>query len=444
MRIVALMLAVGISWIGNAQQVNKTQEKFDKYELKLVTKDVKVLSNNKMEGRETGTNGEKLAAEYIAKRMKEMRLKPYGIGGYFQEFTFTPRTNPHAHGPDSTKKPITGKNVIGYWDNGAEHTIVIGAHYDHLGYGGEGSLHPNKNEIHNGADDNASGIAGLLSLARTLPGMIQYKNNNYLFIAFSGEEKGLWGSKSFIKNPTIPLSKINYMINMDMIGRLDSNKLAINGVGTSTLWPIALDMTMNRICVNPNALTTSESDNRIGFDEITTQNDRWNLVLGKSGIGPSDHTSFYLEGIPVLHFFTGQHSDYHKPGDDFEKVNMEGIVAIRNFIISIIGKLDKKGKLDYVKTKSDKSSKAPRFKVTLGVMPDYMFQGEGMRIDGVIPDRPAEKAGLKKGDVVVKMGEVEINDMHSYMKGLAQYESGDTTQVEVIRNNNKIKVDVTF
>lgn len=207
------------------------------------------------------------------------------------------------------------------------------------------------------------------------------------------------------------------MINMDMVGRLDSNKLAVNGVGTSSLWKEILK-------------------------DANTQN--LNLVLGEPGIGPSDHTSFYLEEIPVIHLFTGQHGDYHKPSDDFEKVNIWGVAQVGEFVFSISNELNKKEKLDYKKTKSDKSTKAPKFKVTLGVMPDYMFQGEGMRIDGVIPDRPAENAGILKGDVVVKMGAVDIKDMQSYMKGLSQFNPGDKAEVIIIRNGEKKKIDVTF
>ena len=383
--------------------------------LKQISKDVKTLSSDKMLGRETGTQGEQMAAEYIVKRMTKIGLTPYGIGGYFQEFTFTPKAHPHAK--EGSQKAITGKNVIGFINNNAKYTVVIVAHYDHLGMGSEGSLHSGDPQIHNGADDNASGIAAMLDVAEKLKKTLDLGHNNYLFIAFSGEEKGLWGSKSFVNNPTIPLKKITYMINMDMVGRLDSNKLAINGVGTSSGWKITLKD------VNKN---------------------RFNLVLGEPGIGPSDHTSFYLEEIPVLHLFTGQHSDYHKPSDDFEKVNVNGIGTVSLLVYEITQYLDEVGKLDYIKTKSDKSSKAPKFKVTLGVMPDYMFQGDGMRIDGVIPERPAEKAGILKGDIVIKMGTVEIKDMQSYMTGLSKLNPRDTAEIEIIRNSKKMKLNVTF
>jgi hypothetical protein len=392
------------------------QSKDEAIGIKGITKDVKTLADDDMQGRETGSSGEAMAADYIAKRMEKMGLLPYGIGGYFQSFTFTPRANPHGPSSSDEQKPITGKNVIGYLDNGASNTVVIGAHYDHLGLGGEGSLHAGEAAIHNGADDNASGVAAMLELARMLSNSADMKQNNYLFIAFSGEEKGLWGSKSFVKSPTIPLANMNYMINMDMVGRLDSNKLAINAVGTSKTWSKALDQA-----------------NTLSFE----------LIKGESGIGPSDHTSFYLEGLPCLHFFTGQHGDYHKPSDDFDKVNVAGVKAVADFIYRVIGAVEKEGKLDYQQTKSNQED-TPRFKVTLGVMPDYMFQGDGMKIDGIIPNRPAEKAGLQRGDVVIKMGDVDIKDMQSYMQGLGQFEAGDKAIVLVKRGSEELSVEVEF
>ncbi|MEZ4722962.1 MAG: M20/M25/M40 family metallo-hydrolase [Flavobacteriales bacterium] len=408
-------------WIGLVVVLVSTTTGFSqsgdqKTGIKMITKDVKTLSDDKMEGRETGSAGEAMAADYIAGRMEKIGLKPYGIGGYFQPFTFTPKANPHAADSAAEMKPITGKNVIGYLDHGAEYTVVIGAHYDHLGFGGGGSLHAGEKAIHNGADDNASGVSAMLELARMIKANENLNQNNYLFIAFSGEEKGLWGSKSFVANPTIPLANINYMLNMDMVGRLDSNKLAINAVGTSTKWATALD-------------------------EANTE--KMELVEGESGIGPSDHTSFYLEGIPCLHFFTGQHGDYHKPSDDFDKVNVEGVKVVADFMIRVIAAVQPDGKLDYQKTKGNEQD-TPRFKVTLGVMPDYMFQGEGMKIDGIIPDRPAEKAGLQRGDIVVKMGEVDIKNMQSYMQGLSQFETGDKAKVVVKRGSEVVNVEVEF
>ncbi len=381
--------------------------------------DVSVLANDSLGGRKTGSDYEKKAAKYIAKRFEGLKLKPKGVNGFYQEFTFKASKNPHQEAEftsetsDSTR---TGENVIAYLDNGAENTVVIGAHYDHLGMGGEGSLYREGPAIHNGADDNASGVAMMLHLADTLSKQNAPKNNNYLFMAFSGEEEGLLGSNYFVKHPTIDTKKVTYMINMDMVGRLNKeNTLAVYGVGTSPI-----------------------------FKEIVNANaGNLNIIENESGVGPSDHTSFYLADIPVLHFFTGQHEDYHKPSDDIEKVNFEGMKVVSEYIFNIIKDLDSQGKLAFQKTKNE-SEVVPDFKVTLGVVPDYLFGGKGMRIDGVSEDKPAQKAGLQKGDVVVKMGDWDVTDMMSYMNSLSKFEKGQTAIVTIDRGGELKEVEVTF
>lgn len=380
--------------------------------------DVKILASDSLRGRRTGTSYEQMAAEYLAKRFKDLELDPKGTNGYFQEFSFADKSDPHREVKFVNKSEdgtITGTNVIGFMDNNAETTIVIGAHYDHLGMGGEGSLYRGETKaIHNGADDNASGVAVMLNLVKEL----QNKNthNNYLFISFSGEELGLLGSNYFVKNPTINLENINYMINMDMVGRLNEEKvLAVFGVGTSPIFS--------------QTLFSNKTD--------------FSITEKESGVGPSDHTSFYLMDLPVLHFFTGQHEDYHKPSDDIEKLNFEGMEDITQYILAVITDLDDGPKLKFRKTKNE-SDEVPKFKVTLGVVPDYLFSGEGMRIDGVSEDRPAQKAGMEKGDVVVKMGEHEIIDMMSYMKALSKFEKGQNTIVLIDRNGEILEFDVEF
>lgn len=381
--------------------------------------DVSVLANDSLKGRKTGSSDEKKAAEYIAKRFTDIGLQAKGTDGYFQKFTFKASNNPHQEAEFTSEKndsTETGENVIGYIDNKAENTVVIGAHYDHLGMGGEGSLYREGEAIHNGADDNASGVAMMLHLADSLQKKESPKNNNYLFIAFSGEEEGLLGSNYFVKNPTIDTKKVTYMLNMDMVGRLNSeNTLAVYGVGTSPV----LKQTVN---ANAGDLNIAENE---------------------SGVGPSDHTSFYLADIPVLHFFTGQHEDYHKPSDDTEKVNFEGMKIVSNYIFSIIKDLDSQKKLPFRKTKNE-SEVVPDFKVTLGVVPDYLFSGKGMRIDGISEDRPAQKAGLQKGDIVVKMDDFEVTDMMSYMKSLSKFEKGQTAKVTIDRSGVFKEVEVTF
>jgi len=385
----------------------------------LIQETVEFLSADALKGRATGTYGEEVAAQYIATKMKMMGLKPMGTEGYFQHFSVTPKANPHAAESDKVGDPINGMNVVGFLDHQKEQTIIIGAHFDHLGEGGEGSLYAGKEpQIHNGADDNASGVALLLALAEEMVDDPEdFQANNYLFIAFSGEEKGLWGSNYFCKNPTVDLSTVNFMLNFDMVGRLDLDKgLAINGVGTSPFWEKAI----------PEA-----------------NEDSIKLITSESGVGPSDHTSFYLQDIPVLHFFTGQHEDYHKPSDDADKVNIEGIALIQELISDLVELSPEQKKIEFTKTK-DESESTPRFKVTLGVMPDYMFQGEGMKIDGVTEGRPAHKAGFQKGDVVIQMGEHKVDSMMAYMKALSKFKSGDTTLVKVKRGEEVVEAEVVF
>lgn len=323
------------------------------------------------------------------------------------------------------EKKRSGNNVIGYLDNGAAHTIVLGAHFDHLGYGEDhNSRHTGTDkQIHNGADDNASGTAALIELARMLKAS-SLKTNNYLFIAFSGEELGLYGSKYFTQHPTVDLSAINYMINMDMVGRLnDSSKtLTVGGFGTSPTW--------------------GEIYNRTGTDKLF---EAAQYRFDSSGTGPSDHTSFYVKNIPVLFYFTGLHTDYHKPSDDFDKVNVAGEKAIIQHIYSVLQATDKlNGKIAFTKTREMQTNTTARFSVTMGIMPDYTFSGAGVRADGVTEGRPAQKAGLKAGDIITAIGEYKVSSMESYMQTLGKFKKGDKTTVSYTRNGHPLTATVEF
>lgn len=310
-----------------------------------------------------------------------------------------------------------GHNLAGYIDNGADHTIIYGAHYDHLGYGGEGSLWRGEKAIHNGADDNASGVALLLELARKLKAE-EDARHNYLILAFSGEEKGLLGSNYYCKNPTLDFKTVSHMINFDMVGRVDPDKhsIGINGTGTSPTWEEA-------------------------FNQIETG---LKIKTSESGTGPSDHTSFYLQNLPVLHFFSGTHGDYHKPSDDADRINYEGMLEVYSFVSDLHDWLTQKEKLEFTATTNEDNESVPRFTVTLGVVPDYLFEGEGMRIDGVSPDKPAEKAKLKTGDVVIGLGDYPVTGMMSYMKALSQFKKGDKTTVKVMRGKKQLKRKIQF
>lgn len=314
----------------------------------------------------------------------------------------------------------TGHNVVGYLDNKAPNTVIIGAHYDHLGYGEDGGslLKSGAKEIHNGADDNASGTAALIELAKWLPKSKQ-RNNNYILIAFSGEELGLLGSKYFTEHPTIDLSSANYMINMDMIGRMkeEPSGVSIGGYGTSPLWAEIL-----------------YAQKKVPFT----------IHVDSSGTGPSDHTSFYRKKIPVLFFFTGIHGDYHKPSDDADKINYIGELQVIQYIKNLVEMVNKKGKLPFTPTREVQMSASASFSVTLGIMPDYAFSGNGVRVDGVSEGRPAQKAGIKTGDVIVKLGEYNTGSMDAYMKALNKFKKGQQTQAIVKRGTEELKLEVVF
>lgn len=318
---------------------------------------------------------------------------------------------------DKPKK--VGTNVAAYIDNKAPYTVIIGGHYDHLGYGEDGnSMYTGKDkQIHNGADDNASGTVGVIEIARGIKKHKLHKYN-YLFINFSGEELGLYGSKAFVKNEGIDSSKIAYMINMDMIGRLNdsTHALTIGGVGTSPAWGHFISKT----------------------------NDEFKIVIDSSGVGPSDHTSFYYADIPVLFFFTGLHHDYHKPTDDADKINYYGEARVLDYVYNLIEEMETMPKPKFTKTKQTDVGKV-RFKVTLGIMPDYSYSEEnGVRVDGVSDGRPAMKAGIKAGDVITQLGEIKVKGMQTYMEALSKFNAGDKTEVTVLRNGKLIKLPLTF
>jgi len=387
---------------------------------------ISFLASDSLEGRSTGSKGAQIAGEYIAQQFKQIGLAPY-----FQEFSF--KFNPNPHDTLNTSLiPLTGQNVAAFLNNDRPKTIIIGAHYDHLGLGHDGNSMDSeaKGKIHNGADDNASGVAGMLELARF------YANNgineevNFYFIAFSGEENGLFGSKSIAdflldqnqqnkeeikKLKTASDCKI--MINLDMIGRVkpEEKKVMIYGTGTA----INLQNIVNSIELK-----------------------NYKLVTDSSGVGPSDHASFYFKNIPVLHFFSGQHADYHKPSDDEPLINYQGITEILDYIVRLNNSIEKTD-LVFSPTRNNLTT-SRNFKVTLGIMPDYTFEGPGLRIDGVSENKPAKKAGLIKGDIILKIDQTEITNIKVYMSLLSKYNKGEKVAASVKRGNEIIKLDIIF
>jgi len=316
----------------------------------------------------------------------------------------------------------TGYNVMAYLPAKSDATVIIGAHYDHLGWGGPSSLYTgDKPMIHNGADDNASGVAALLELVRYYASRKDELHYSLLPVTFSGEEAGLLGSSAFVNHFPIDSAHIRMMLNMDMIGRLkdQDDGLAVLGVGTST-----------------------------EFKEFFADLEVPGLTIAtkESGTGPSDHTMFYNREIPALHFFTGAHNDYHKPSDDADKIDAPGIVKVANLVEGIVTRFDTlNAPLTFQKTKSDTEGKRrAAYSVTLGIMPDYVYEDKGLRVDGVQPDRPGDVAGLLDGDVIVKMADIEIGDIYDYMNALSKFRAGDSATVVVHRGDETKELTVVF
>ena len=308
-----------------------------------------------------------------------------------------------------------GYNVVGYIHNNKRKTVVLGAHYDHLGMGGENSLYKGPAAIHNGADDNGSGTALLLEVMRYYA-QRKDTNYNYLIQFYSAEELGLIGSKYWTNHPTFPLRGIEYMINSDMVGRLRDNRLQLSGTGTAAEWDEILDTPIH------------------GLD----------IKKDPAGVGPSDQTSFYYKDLPVLHLFTGTHNDYHKPTDDADKINYKGMAKLASLVYTITARSANYERLSFQRTTSSEQKTTPNFSVTLGVIPDYLFGGPGLRIDGATEGRPGANAGLQAGDIILQIGDITIDDIYAYMTALGAFKKGDTTSISYSRDGDVIQSEITF
>lgn len=356
-------------------------------------------------------------------------------------------------------------NVVGILDGSdatlKDEAIVIGAHYDHLGHGGEGSLAPRSGEIHHGADDNASGVAGMLELARLFTSPGQRPRRTIVFIAFSGEEEGLLGSNYYVNHPIVPLANTVAMINMDMIGRMKNNKLIVGGVGTTPVWRqvIAAANTADRIRVaatpesSGSIARTSSSTNRAAVPMVTGINGRavvtveqekpFELTLNEDGFGPSDHSSFYAKQVPVLFFWTGTHADYHKPSDTADKINYEDEARVLGLVLRIVRDIDSNDKRPaYATAKSEASGRSTGFRVYLGTIPNYADSNDGLLLDGVRDDSPAAKAGLKAGDKIVKLAGQDVKNVYDYTFALGEMKAGQEYEVELMRGGERIKVTI--
>ena len=300
----------------------------------------------------------------------------------------------------------------------ANETVIVGAHYDHLGDGGPGSLAPWTKAIHNGADYNASGTAALLEVARQIVAQDIKPRRRIVFMAFSGEERGLLGSSYYVSNPALPLEKTVAMVNMDMVGRLKDNKLIISGTGTATSFEALID----------------ETNKRYEFD----------IKKDPGGYGPSDHASFYGKQIPVFHFFTGTHNDYHRPSDDIEKINVEGMRRITAMVTDVVDQLaTAEARPEYVEVKQ-KKHEVSGDRPYLGTIPDFGREVEGYALMGAAKDSPADRAGIKAGDVIVKFGDSKIAGLEDIDGALRKYKAGDKVPVIILRDGKEQAVTVTL
>jgi hypothetical protein len=375
---------------------------------------VAFLSSKDMEGRRAGSKGEEKARSYIIKVLELANILPYN-DNYSYPFEFSDISrNKSRHEKNSKDK--TANNIAGFIDNGKERTIVIGAHYDHLGSGFHiNSLSTEENVIHFGADDNASGVITAIHIANLIRNNQLQEEFNYMIVLFSAEEIGLIGSKKWLAQFNKSLD-IAAMINLDMVGRMKDRKVQLYGLGTSKDW-----------------LSFKGSlDNTINWE------------IDSSGMGPSDHASFYLDSIPALHFFTGQHTDYHTGKDTHEKLNYPGMIVLTNTIYDALINLSDSNRFDFIATKNKNTKKRPSLNVTMGIMPSYIQNDSGLKIDGVIDGKPAKKAGLLKDDIIMEIDEKKIQDIYAYMDVLSSYVKGDKAIITVLRNNKTKTLSIQF
>jgi Zn-dependent M28 family amino/carboxypeptidase len=378
--------------------------------------DIRFLSDDDLAGRMTGSAGADTAAAYLARRFEEVGLQP-AAGGWFQSFTVA-KEAPVAQ--SARVGGLVGRNVIGllpgHDPNLRNETVIVGAHYDHLGLGGFGSLDPDSSgQVHNGADDNASGAAMLIQIAERLAPSPPART--VLFIAFSGEELGLLGSAHYVKQPVYPLSSTIAMINLDMVGRLRNDRLIVYGARTAKEFPALLDS------LNWHA----------GFD-LKAQGD---------GYGPSDQSSFYAAGRPVLHVFTDLHDDYHRTTDDWQKIDPAGFRRVTNFTVGLVTALaNRPNRLTPVEVTPPAHSAAtstsmPAYGTYLGTIPDMTDNPGGVRLLGVRAGSPAERAGLRGDDIITRIGDLEVPDLQAMTNALRSHEPGDTVDI-VIRRGNQV------
>ena len=387
--------------------------------------DIRFLSDDQLEGRMTGSRGADSAAAYLARRFSQVGLQP-AAGGWFQAFTVG-REAPAAR--QAQAGGLIGKNVIGILPGRdpvlRNQAIILGAHYDHLGLGGFGSLDPDSTGlVHNGADDNASGAATLIQVAARLA--TSPPARTVVFIAFSGEELGLLGSAHYVKQPIYPLASTLAMVNLDMVGRLRNGRLIVYGAGSAKEFPGLLD-SLNWYA---------------GFD-LKAQGD---------GYGPSDQSSFYAAKRPVLHLFTDLHEDYHRTTDDWQKVNYDGLKRVADFSLGLVTALANRTKpltflelpAPAVSQTAGPTSGTPGYGAYLGTVPDMTGGPGGVRLVGVRAGSPAEKAGLRGDDIITRIGSTETPDLQAMTEALRSHKPGDVVEIMVRRGATVTTLQATL
>jgi len=386
--------------------------------------DVRYLASDQLGGRMTGSPGADSAATYIARRFADAGLQP-SSQGWFQSFEVS-RDAPAV--AQLRLGAISGRNVIGVLPGKdpvlRNEIVIVGAHYDHLGMGGPGSGamdYDVLNQVHNGADDNASGTAALIHIAGRLAANPPART--VVFIAFTGEELGLLGSAYYVKHPLYPLRATLAMVNLDMVGRLRNKRLIAYGAETAKEFPALLD-SLNWYA---------------GFD-LKAQGD---------GYGPSDQASFFLAKLPVLYFFTDLHEDYHRATDDWDKVNSDGLLRVADFTAGIVRALaDRTSPLTFVDAAPPNphagTVATPGYGAYLGTIPDMTDNPGGVQISGVRPGSPAEKAGLGAGDIIVKIGEADVANLQAMTDALRSHKAGDVVQIQYLRGGNRMSATATL
>lgn len=385
-----------------------------------IAADIRYLAADAREGRGVGTAGLDSAAHYIARRFAEAGLRPGSPRGYLQAFAIDASAPAAAHagvagGPVANVVALLpGRGAL------AGGAVVIGAHYDHLGRGGFGSLAPDSTGVvHNGADDNASGTAAIVEVARLLAGREAPNHRAVVFVAFTAEELGLIGSTHYVGSPARPLDSTVAMLNLDMVGRLRNGRIAAFGAETAREFPQLVD-----------SLNIA-----YGLD----------LAASGDGYGRSDHQSFFAAGVPVLHFFTGSHEDYHRPGDDPEKINVAGIVRIARFVADLAWSLaTRDAPLTFVEGEFKQPSVSGGYGAYLGTIPDMTGSPGGVRLSGVRSGSPADSAGIAGGDIIIGIGEFEVADLYDMTDALRTYHPGDTVTVRVRRGHEVLALTATL